>query len=1286
MNTNILVKRARSLVSQFARCAIVAASFFAAKANAETIYGVTVFRDLVTFDSANPGTILTTKPITGLTSQDQFESVRKIDFRPATGQLYAVGNAPGGIYRLYTIDINNGKATRIGAPQLLNPISGSFGFNFEPLFDQIRIVTDDDQNLGYDPSTAALVATGSPLAYVSGDVNFGVNPTIVTASFTTANSNGFMWSIDRALGVFAYTFQDEVNQGKLRTGPGNAVGIPLPNYIDGVNLEISQETQRLYVALSDPGTGHTNLYEFKNDNSGLILLGEVGSGLILNSIAITLPVSAPTGASLPATTFLVNGSATPTFVSPDSVIRFEARQTSNAAGVGVRVQASTDPGNESSWLELDNGNKGHMVFDTSINRWALNATNYPHQGGLYFRAITDAQGYVDSKSDPIGPFNLASGAQHLPATRLLLFDQIATGSVRAATALRLNATQTSNAAGLAVRIQISTTPNNEGSWTDLNDGNGGKMTNDSAGEFSLLTTAYPTGSAVYFRAISSASGNVDSISNFIGPVTLVQVTPPSVTITPPPGDTGSGSGQDLAHPIILKQNSSGFVTFNFGASATSNRSIKRVTLFIDGGTVDHTDSSSATAEFSTSVSGMHELRAAAVDDLGALGEANPIYVLVHPAGGKVFLLINQGRRWHEQDTWRDLAGQPGIPGAKDLALVGSGTVLVTENVSVFAVVLDHGTIGGNVPDVQLSILGLITINGGQVDQIGLTIDRFGACALTGDDDVVMTGTVTNFGTFKILGNGGITGKEGTPSRATTQAGGIESVAVPSGPFDFIGAIVRNVGNFLFKPPKKASSSSSKTASRKQVVTVSNFRNEGTLKFLSDDGAGLIGHDGATIITHDGASIITHDGASIKIQGRTSNASSNVRAATAAAAYTQASGETDLSFIRIIAPVNLDGGVIIGSGVIEGDVINNGGFISPGHSAGVIHVTGSYSQGANGSLVLEVGGANGNAVVPEFDQLQISGSATLGGNLVLKTINGFTPDPNATFVPLGYSSANGNFASTSGNVQVTLASTGTNMKITGANPPAPKALNIATRMRVEAGDNALIGGFIITGSASKKVIIRGLGPSTGVSGALADTTLELHKADGSTFFNDNWRDSQEAEIIATTIPPTNNFESAIVASLPPGGHTAIVRGKGGSTGVGLVEVYDLEGAAPETLANISTRGQVQTGDNVMIGGFIIGGNQPAKILVRAIGPSLTALGIAGALQDPVLELHDKNGTMIANDDWRSTQEAEIIATTVPPTHIKEAAILATLVPDPYTAIVRGANNTIGIALVEAYNIQ
>jgi hypothetical protein len=959
------------------------------------------------------------------------------------------------------------------------------------------------------------------------------------------------------------------------------------------------------------------------------------------------------------------------------VIRFEARQTSNAAGVGVRVQATTDPGNESTWLELDNGNKGHMVFDTSINRWVLNATNYPHQDGLHFRAITDARGYVDSKSAPIGSFNLASGAQHLPATRLLLFDEIATGTVRAATPLRFNATQISNAAGLAVRIQISTTPNNEGSWTDLNDGKGGKMIADSAGQFSLLTTAYPTGDAVYFRAISSAQGNVDSISNFIGPVTLVQATPPSVTITPPAGDPGSQSGADVAHPIVLKQNSSGFVTFNFGASATSNRSIKRVTLFIDGDTVDHSDSSSASAEFSTSVSGMHELRATAVDDLGAVGEANPIYVLVHPAGGRIFALVQQGGDWSNSATWLDLAGQPGVPGSKDLAVVGAGTVNLSQDVNVFAVVLDGGSIAG---PGNFSILGLFTIDGGQLPNLNLTIERFGACALTGDDDVVMTGNVTNLGTFKILGNGGITGT-GASSQPATKVGGTESVAAPAAPTNFFGAIIRNIGNFFFKPPTKPrSASGSSAASRKQVVQVSDFRNEGRVKLLSENGGGIVAGGGGNVVSNDGAGLVGQDGAGIKIQARGSSAASKPSAVTATPGYTQTGGETDLSFIRITAPVYLDGGVLTGFGVIEGDLINNGGFISPGHSAGVIQVTGSYSQGPSGSLLLEVGGTNGKAVVPEFDQLQITGSATLGGNLVLKTINGFTPDPSSIFVPLGYSSASGNFSSTSGNTQLTLASTGINVTVSGANPPAPKALNIATRMRVETGDNVLIAGFIITGSQSKKVIIRGIGPSLPFSGVLADPTLNL---DNGAVTNDNWRTNQEQEIIATTIPPSNNLESAIVATLIPGPHTAILGGAGGATGIGVVEVYDLESGSPVQLANIASRGFVQAGDNVMIGGFIIGGDYPARVLIRAIGPSLP---FSGALQNPALELVDSNGARISNDNWRETQEAEIIATTIPPTNNNEAAILATLVPGPYTAIVRGKDDTVGIAVVEAYNLQ
>jgi hypothetical protein len=242
------------------------------------------------------------------------------------------------------------------------------------------------------------------------------------------------------------------------------------------------------------------------------------------------------------------------------------------------------------------------------------------------------------------------------------------------------------------------------------------------------------------------------------------------------------------------------------------------------------------------------------------------------------------------------------------------------------------------------------------------------------------------------------------------------------------------------------------------------------------------------------------------------------------------------------------------------------------------------------------------------------------------------------------------------------------------------------VRVETGDNVLIGGFIVTGTQPKKVLIRAIGPSLSIAGHLDDPKLELYSGPTLLETNDNWVDSPEKQaIIATTIPPSNNLESAIVRTLPANNsaYTAIVRGVNNGTGVGLVEVYDLDRAANSKLANISTRGLVQTGANVMIGGFIVlNGNQ--KVIVRAIGPSL---GIAGALADPTLELHDHNGTLLqSNNDWRTNQQAEIIATTVPPKDDRESAIVRTLTPGNYTAIVRGVNNTIGVALVEVYALN
>jgi len=259
------------------------------------------------------------------------------------------------------------------------------------------------------------------------------------------------------------------------------------------------------------------------------------------------------------------------------------------------------------------------------------------------------------------------------------------------------------------------------------------------------------------------------------------------------------------------------------------------------------------------------------------------------------------------------------------------------------------------------------------------------------------------------------------------------------------------------------------------------------------------------------------------------------------------------------------------------------------------------------------------------------------------------------------------------------------------PPSSTVLgNISTRLRVETGDNVLIGGFIVTGTQPKKVILRAIGPSLPLAGALSDPVIELRNSSGGLIAsNDDWRTDQQAEIIATGISPSNDLESAIVATLPANNsaYTAIVRGFQNLTGIGVVEAYDLDRTVNSKLANISTRGFVRTGDNVMIGGTIIIGSTPATVLIRAIGPSLTNAGVPNALSDPTLELHDGDGTLIAfNDDWRSDQEAAIIATGIPPTNNLESAILRSLSPGAYTAIVRGYLNATGVALVEAYQLQ
>lgn len=247
------------------------------------------------------------------------------------------------------------------------------------------------------------------------------------------------------------------------------------------------------------------------------------------------------------------------------------------------------------------------------------------------------------------------------------------------------------------------------------------------------------------------------------------------------------------------------------------------------------------------------------------------------------------------------------------------------------------------------------------------------------------------------------------------------------------------------------------------------------------------------------------------------------------------------------------------------------------------------------------------------------------------------------------------------------------------------------MRVQTGDNVGIGGFIIAGSAPKHVVLRGIRAIYVKFDPLVDPVLELHGPGAfATITNDNWRDdpAQAGAIQAAGLAPVNDLDSAIDTTLDPGPYTAVVRGKNNTSGIGLIEVYDVSQAAPAKLANISTRAFVGTNSNILFAGIILGGNSGEdRIVLRGMGPSLTALGVPNALANPMLELRDRNGTLlIANDDWQDNpaQAAELTAAGLAPASQFESGIATTLPPGPYTALLAGLNNGTGVGLIEVYD--
>jgi Tol biopolymer transport system component len=341
--------------------------------------------------------------------------------------------------------------------------------------------------------------------------------------------------------------------------------------------------------------------------------------------------------------------------------------------------------------------------------------------------------------------------------------------------------------------------------------------------------------------------------------------------------------------------------------------------------------------------------------------------------------------------------------------------------------------------------------------------------------------------------------------------------------------------------------------------------------------------------------------------------------------------------------------------------------------------GASGAALNGSLYV-VGGGSLNSSYTNTVQRLICTPATP------------TPTPSPTPVPTSTPTPT---ATPTATPIATPTSTPTSTPSPTATPtPAAQALNLSTRMRVQTGDNVGIGGFIISGTTSKNVLVRAIGPSLtqfGVPNALPDPVLELHGPGGfSTITNNNWRDdpTQETLILATGLAPGNDLESAIDANLAPGAYTAVVRGNNSTTGVALIEVYDLNQAAPARLANISTRAFVGTGDDIVIAGFILG-NQSGhdRIVVRGIGPSLTQFGVPDTLSDPTLELRDNNGALVvANNDWQDNQAqaAELTAAGLAPSDPLESGIAVTLPPGGYTALLAGLNGGTGNGVVEVYD--
>ncbi len=989
--------------------------------------------------------------------------------------------------RLYVINAeNNTVSTSIPIMNSLiglavNPVTGKIYISGRPSGGMVQILDASFNSLGM----VGAGAVPGPMA-----VNTQTNKIYV--------ANTGAGSVDNSVTVIdGATDQTETTFSNTHANNGDAVS----------DVAVDPATNKVYVADNSNGydaNGRITVFNGANNSfQQQIDVGRYPMGLAFNPVTSELFVPnnedgnlsvigsgvppappAPPHGGLSATVFRVNGSQNASANLADTPLHFSAQQSGTPNALKVRVQINTVANNDANdWVDLPNGSGGYMTLDKTTGQFVLTSTNYPLANGLYFRALSTASGYPESKSNIVGPFNLAPSKNHLGATVLTLATNGPAAEIKFRSSIAVDQ------AGTTLYLQSTLTPDDDASWTGLDDGRAGQMFSYADRlHFYLDSDKYPAGAQVYFRAVAKAVGFVDSYSNIVGVKNLVQGNRPDVELTPLTTPASGNDGTSAATPLVYN-----FGTIRFNArldpTITFTRQIKKISLYYDGAqiAVAENGATSVTSDYTTSVPGDHVIKAVAIDELGIRGFAPPVYIRVKPPGGRIFTMQNSGD-WSNPANWLNELGQNGVPGALDLAIIAGKSANVNTSVTAFATSLIGGTLNGT--GGAFNVSGILSVASGALKNINLAINPGGAMVLTSDDDVPMSGTVNNAGKIRVTGRGGI-----VPVKTTAAKPGADQSADPNGFFDGVAAFFKNVGEFIFhRPNLKPAPAPAGTPPPRPLphgVAATKFENSGKLigpnggsllsegglgliapnggTLISQDGASLISQDGGSIISNDGASLIGQDGASLITNDGGSIAPFGNEAPAGAAGFVQTGGETDLSGLQIVSSVSLDGGTLSGTGVIVGSLTNHGGYISPGHSAGTIAVTGDFAQGANGTLIVENGGRD----LGQSDLLQVNGAATLGGNLHVKTINGYAPDAADTFSPLSFASASGAFATNGGNVQLAANANGLLASIIpGApQPPIGQPANISTRMKVLTGDKVLIGGFIVQGPAgSTKAVL------------------------------------------------------------------------------------------------------------------------------------------------------------------------------------------------------------------------